>query len=175
MKTLLTAVLLGMTTAVCAAPAEIVVPVNLLNAQTGDRPAGEVRISQSKYGAVFTPKIEGLAPGIYGFHVHENPSCAPQEKDGKLVEGLAAGGHWDPKKTGAHKGPWDDSGHLGDLPALAVDANGHIQPVVAPRIKKISSLKGRSLMIHAGGDNYSDHPAALGGGGARKYCGVIAK
>lgn len=91
------------------------------------------------------------------------------------IEGLAAGGHWDPKKTGAHKGPWDDSGHLGDLPALAVDADGHIQPVVAPRIKKINALKGRSLMIHAGGDNYSDHPVALGGGGARKYCGVIAK
>ena len=27
-------------------------------------------------------------------------------------------------------------------------------------------------MIHAGGDNYSDHPEALGGGGARVACGV---
>jgi len=28
-------------------------------------------------------------------------------------------------------------------------------------------------MIHAGGDNHSDHPTALGGGGARMACGVI--
>jgi Cu-Zn family superoxide dismutase len=29
-------------------------------------------------------------------------------------------------------------------------------------------------MIHAGGDNYADQPAPLGGGGARIACGVIA-
>ena len=44
-------------------------------------------------------------------------------------------------------------------------------PMLAPRLK-VSDLKGRSLMIHAGGDNYSDMPAPLGGGGARVACGV---
>jgi Cu-Zn family superoxide dismutase len=28
-------------------------------------------------------------------------------------------------------------------------------------------------MIHAGGDNHSDTPAPLGGGGGRMACGVI--
>jgi Cu-Zn family superoxide dismutase len=28
-------------------------------------------------------------------------------------------------------------------------------------------------MIHVGGDNHADHPAPLGGGGARLACGVI--
>jgi Cu-Zn family superoxide dismutase len=28
-------------------------------------------------------------------------------------------------------------------------------------------------MVHTGGDNYSDTPAPLGGGGARIACGVI--
>jgi Cu-Zn family superoxide dismutase len=28
-------------------------------------------------------------------------------------------------------------------------------------------------MIHQGGDNYSDDPKKLGGGGARVACGVI--
>ena len=28
-------------------------------------------------------------------------------------------------------------------------------------------------MVHIGGDNHHDHPAALGGGGARVACGVI--
>jgi Cu-Zn family superoxide dismutase len=38
---------------------------------------------------------------------------------------------------------------------------------------KAADLKGRSLMIHAGGDNYSDYPAKLGGGGPRMACGVV--
>jgi Cu-Zn family superoxide dismutase len=38
---------------------------------------------------------------------------------------------------------------------------------------KVKDLTGHSLMIHAGGDNFSDEPAALGGGGARVACGMI--
>ena len=43
--------------------------------------------------------------------------------------------------------------------------------VVAPHLK-VSDVKGHSIMIHAGGDNYSDQPAPVGGGGARIACGV---
>ncbi|MCF8053532.1 MAG: superoxide dismutase family protein [Desulfobacterales bacterium] len=104
--------------------------------------------------------------------VHENPDCGPLEKDGKRVPGLAAGGHFDPQNTGRHEGPYGD-GHLGDLPPLYADEHGRATlPVLAPRIK-VKDIKGRSLMIHAGGDNYSDHPAKLGGGGARIACGVV--
>jgi superoxide dismutase, Cu-Zn family len=39
--------------------------------------------------------------------------------------------------------------------------------------RKRRRMRGRSIMIHAGGDNYSDTPAPLGGGGARTACGVI--
>jgi Cu-Zn family superoxide dismutase len=28
-------------------------------------------------------------------------------------------------------------------------------------------------IIHAGGDNYSDHPKDLGGGGAHAACGIV--
>jgi Cu-Zn family superoxide dismutase len=34
-------------------------------------------------------------------------------------------------------------------------------------------VKGKALMIHAGGDNYADQPKPLGGGGDRIACGVI--
>ena len=37
----------------------------------------------------------------------------------------------------------------------------------------LADVKGRSIMIHVGGDNYSDQPAPLGGGGARIACGVV--
>lgn len=133
---------------------------------------GTVTVTESKYGLVFTPALAGLAPGLHGFHVHQNPSCEPAEKDGKKVPALAAGGHYDPTGTNRHGEPWGD-GHLGDLPALYVDAEGNAtQPVLAPRLK-LSDLAGRSLMVHAGGDNHSDHPAPLGGGGARIACGVF--
>ncbi|WP_373818266.1 superoxide dismutase [Cu-Zn] SodC [Glaesserella sp.] len=154
--------------------AKIEVKVQLLDPQNGNKNVGTVTITESNYGLVFTPNLTGLSHGIHGFHIHQKPSCDPQEKDGKLVAGLAAGGHWDPKETKRHGFPWEDNAHLGDLPALAVDHDGNAtNPVLAPRLKKLDEVKGRSLMIHAGGDNHSDHPAPLGGGGARMACGVI--
>jgi len=93
-------------------------------------------------------------------------------KDNKPIAGMAAGGHYDPAGTAKHEGPYGQ-GHLGDLPALYVGTDGNATlPVLAPRLK-MTDLKGRALMIHAGGDNYSDVPAPLGGGGARMACGVI--
>jgi Cu-Zn family superoxide dismutase len=40
-------------------------------------------------------------------------------------------------------------------------------------IGTVAEVKGRSIMIHAGGDNYSDQPVPLGGGGGRTACGVV--
>ncbi len=127
---------------------------------------GEVVISETKYGLLFTPSLHHLTAGIHGMHVHQNPSC--------VDKGMAAGGHFDPNKTGKHSGAYDDSGHLGDLPALTVNADGTATlPVLAPRIKQIAEITGHAFMIHAGGDNYADQPEKLGGGGARMICGVI--
>ncbi|MDE2400227.1 MAG: superoxide dismutase family protein [Burkholderiales bacterium] len=148
------------------------IPMTFVDEQGPTSSIGQVVVTETKYGLVFTPTLAGLPPGLHGFHVHENPSCDPKEKDGKKVPALGAGGHYDPFKTGQHGFPWGD-GHLGDLPALYVEANGKAnQPVLAPRLK-LSDLSGRSLMIHMGGENHSDHPAPLGGGGARLACGVI--
>ena len=84
----------------------------------------------------------------------------------------AAGGHLDPAATKRHGTPWGD-GHLGDLPALTVDDKGNAgNPVLAPRLK-LADVKGKALMVHAGGDNHADHPSPLGGGGGRMACGVI--
>lgn len=153
---------------------EITVQMQLLDPVNGNKDIGTVDITKTRYGLVFTPHLKDLSPGLHGFHIHENNSCAPKEKNGKLVAGLAAGGHWDPKKTKAHGHSWDDDAHLGDLPALTVNADGTAtNPVLAPRLKSLKEIKHHALMIHAGGDNHSDHPAPLGGGGARLACGLI--
>jgi Cu-Zn family superoxide dismutase len=157
-----------------AATNSLSVSMNAVSADGIGAPAGSITVTESSYGLVFTPDLQGLAPGVHGFHLHANPSCDPGEKDGKKGAALAAGGHLDPAKTDKHGGPYVDTGHLGDLPALTVTADGKSSTaVLAPRLKHLSELKGHSLMIHAGGDNHSDHPEALGGGGARIVCGVV--
>lgn len=132
--------------------ASLDVPINLVSADGAPKPVGNVTVSETQYGLLFTPNLKDLPAGIHGFHVHENGSCEAGTKDGKKVAALAAGGHFDPAKTGKHLGPYAD-GHLGDLPALYVNADGTANyPVLAPRLKKISEIKGHALMVHAGGD-----------------------
>ena len=158
-----------------AQAAETSVKLNEVNAQGDARALGTVRIVETPYGLVFYPSLTGLPPGLHGFHVHENPSCAPgQNPEGATVPALKAGGHLDPAGTKQHGEPWGN-GHLGDLPALYVAADGSASnPVLAPRLKTLADVTNRSLMVHAGGDNHADHPMPLGGGGARMACGVIA-
>jgi Cu-Zn family superoxide dismutase len=152
--------------------AGLTVTLAQVDAEGSGTVVGTVRVTTSAYGLVFTPDLKGLAPGLHGFHVHTNPSCAASEADGKKVPAGAAGGHYDPAKAGRHGTPWGD-GHLGDLPGLYVAPDGTAtQPVLAPRLK-LADLAGRSLMIHAGGDNHADHPMPLGGGGTRVACGVV--
>ena len=124
-------------------------------------------------GLKITPNLRGLTPGQHGTHVHEIPSFGPAEKDGAMVPGLAAGSHYDPQTTGKHEGPMGE-GHLGDLSVLYVGTKGNATRVMwAPRLST-DDLKGRAIVIHGGGDTYSDTPPKpLGGGGARVACGVV--
>jgi superoxide dismutase, Cu-Zn family len=166
------AVIAGTFASSTASSTEWVVPMTLVDARGIGTPVGRVAVIETRYGVVFSPALEGLPPGLHGFHVHENPSCAPGEKDGAMVAALGAGAHYDPERSGKHGLPWGD-GHLGDLPALYVGGDGKADyAVLAPRLKR-QDLAGRSLMVHAGGDNHADHPAPLGGGGGRIACGVI--
>ncbi|MGK9064961.1 superoxide dismutase [Cu-Zn] SodC [Stutzerimonas chloritidismutans] len=160
-------------TALGASAETLNVDVKSVNAQGVGESVGTVKIETNEYGLVFRPELSGLEPGTHGFHIHAKGSCQPEEKDGKPVPAGAAGGHWDPKNTGKHGEPWGE-GHMGDLPALMVGSDGKAnQPVLAPRLKSLGDIKGLALMVHKGGDNHSDHPEPLGGGGARVACGLI--
>jgi Cu-Zn family superoxide dismutase len=116
--------------------------------------------------------VSGIPDGDHGFHVHEKGDCGPGEKDGKMEAGLAAGGHYDPHATKSHQVP-DGSGHAGDLPKLTA-TGGTIDQTVTVKGVKLAEIAGRSLMIHEGGDNYSDN-RENGGGKGRIACGVISK
>jgi superoxide dismutase, Cu-Zn family len=147
--------------------------VNKVTADGVGEEVGTVRVTKSAAGAVFSLNLKGLPPGLHGLHLHDKGDCGPGIVNGNTAAAGAAGGHWDSEHAGKHAGP-EGEGHIGDLPVLEVLADGTVtKSLIAPRIKDIETVRGRALMIHAGGDNYADTPAPLGGGGARIACGVL--
>lgn len=149
------------------------VTLNAIDANGVGKEIGTLRLSDTKEGLEIMPGLAGLPPGDHGFHVHVNPNCGlGNGPNGQPAAGMAAGDHYDPANTGKHRGPLGE-GHKGDLPVLTVDESGKAtKDVVAPHLT-VADVKGHSIMIHVGGDNYSDQPAPLGGGGARIACGVV--
>ena len=148
------------------------VDVHKISATSVGEKIGTVAISDSARGLELIVKLSGLPAGTHGFHVHEKGNCGPGEKNGRVEAGIAAGDHYDPESIASHKGP-DGKGHKGDLPALKLEAEGGENIFIAPRLK-LSEIRGRSLMVHEGGDTNSDPPES-GGGKGRIACGVIPK
>jgi Cu-Zn family superoxide dismutase len=133
---------------------------------------GTIVISEKANGLSLKIDVTGIPAGPHGFHVHENGSCEPGLKDGQPQAALSAGAHYDPAGTKSHKGP-EGKGHKGDLPVLTATDKG-VNAVVTVDHVNLADVRGRALIIHAGGDTYSDTPEN-GGGKARIACGVVPK
>jgi superoxide dismutase, Cu-Zn family len=170
----------------------IVLAALLCFAQTQDAPTavalltdpagtelGTVTFTDSSEGLMVSVALAGLPPGKHGFHVHTEGSCEPSTDDAgmEVVHG-AAGGHFDPYNTENHAGPEVDSqtGHAGDLPNLEVAEEGTASITFTTTKMTVAegdtSLAGRTIMIHANEDNYTNEPKN-GGSGDRIACGVI--
>lgn len=142
--------------------------IHILDESGVGKKIGFITFQDTLEGLLVTPNISNLPSGKRGFHIHEFPNLLP--KDGK--PGGMAGQHYDPGKTGLHLGPYRN-GHLGDLPVLEVNENGvATKPVLAPRLK-LRDVENRAIIIHSGGDNYSDQPLINGGGKSRIAGGII--
>jgi Cu-Zn family superoxide dismutase len=155
-----------------AANADYTVQMNAIDIKGVGAPLGTITIAAAPGGGVvLTPALNGLPPGAHGFHVHQFANCGAKEKDAKMEPGEMAGPHYDPAKTAKHLGP-AGQGHKGDLPVLNVAAGGEAKQAVTAKRLTLDDLKGKSLVIHQGGDTYSEPPPS-GGGGTRIACGVI--
>ena len=147
--------------------------MNSIDANGVGKKVGTLDLSDTKAGLRVAPQLTDLPPGDHGFHLHVNPDCGPGGgPNGQPAAGMAAGGHYDPANTGKHLGPQGE-GHKGDMPILTVEASGKATKAVTVPHLTLADAKGRSIVIHAGGDDYSDQPAPSGGGGARIACGVV--
>jgi superoxide dismutase, Cu-Zn family len=141
---------------------------------------GTVTFTDTPEGLQVTIAAVGLHPGKHGFHIHSEGSCEASTDDaGAEVMHGAAGGHFDPATTENHVGPDVDSatGHAGDLPNLEVSEDGTVSVTFTTTKMTVAdgdtSLAGRTIMIHANEDNYTNEPKN-GGSGDRIACGVIS-
>ena len=113
--------------------------------------------------------IEGLEPGLHGFHIHEF---------GDMSKGCETmGGHYNPDDV-AHGDV--EKGHVGDLGNIEADENGiAIFSIHAKRVDLIGdrSVVGRGLVVHADKDDLGhggdEESLKTGNAGDRLACGVI--
>lgn len=172
MKTYVVTLAAAIAATSAAHAASVTVTMNAIDVNGVCKEIGTLLLFDTPAGLQVQPALVGLPPGDRGFHVHVNPNCGPGAgPNGQPAAGMAAGGHYDPANTGKHLGP-SGEGHKGDMPVLTVDANGNATKAVGVPHLTVADVRSRSIMIHTGGDNYSDQPAPLGGGGARIACGV---
>jgi Cu-Zn family superoxide dismutase len=143
------------------------VAMHHLNTKGVGRKVGYIYLSDTPDGLLCEPDLRELPEGYHGFHIHEYPDLMP--KNGK--PGGMAGQHYDPQRTNTHLGPYRN-GHKGDLPRLYADGSRRARtPVVAPRLD-LAEVEGLALILHSGGDNYTDNPPN-GGGKSRIMGGII--
>lgn len=158
-----------------AGPASTASPINVeLRAvsSTGiGEPVGKVDVNETEDGLAFEVTTWSISAGEHGFHVHETGSCDPKSKDGVPEAAGSAGPHFDPHKSGRHRGP-GQGGHAGDLPRLTIAGEGEQRIAFVVPLLTLKEIRGRALIVHEGGDTYADVPPA-GGGGKRIACGVI--
>jgi Cu-Zn family superoxide dismutase len=139
-------------------------PMPLINALGA--PVGTVTAWQTAGGVSFRIHAGGLPHGIHGLHIHSVGTCTPPDF-------ASAGGHWNPagKKHGMNNpaGP-----HMGDLPNVAVAANGTLNTTVTLAGGSMTSLldaDGAALVLHEKADDYATDPS--GNSGARIACAVL--
>jgi len=147
------------------------VPIYAVDAHGIGARLGTVEMKDVPDGLRIKLDLEGLPPGPHGFHVHAVADCSQADSGGRVVPAGAAGPPFDPFRTGRHAGP-HGNGYLGDLPFISASKDGKAKyTMTAPRLK-VDDLRNRSVLITAGGDNYSDTPP-MGGGGDAIACGTI--
>ena len=134
---------------------------------------GTAKLEQEGDSVQLKVKVEGVAAGFHGFHVHAVGVCA--------APFTSAGGHYNPG-GGTH------SSHAGDLPSLYIDADGEGEARFATDRFALGDLfdaDGSAFILHAGRDNYANIPTDrydpdpdtttlnTGDAGSRFACGVV--
>lgn len=132
----------------------------------GNNVTGTLIFTKVKDGIRVEGDLHGLDEGKHGIHIHEYGDCS-------APDGTSAGGHFNPMDK-THAGPMEAMRHEGDMGNIVADSKGdaHIDYVDnALSFEGMTSIIGRSVVIHKGEDDFKTQPT--GNSGARVACGVI--
>jgi Cu-Zn family superoxide dismutase len=129
---------------------------------------GTAEFYQTGDGVLVSVEVTGLpsqpgpcASGIFALHLHEGAPCAGTPDDPYAD----VGGHYNP-------GGCPHPHHAGDLPPL-FETEGRAFMVVLTGRFKVADIIGRTVIIHAGPDDFTSQPA--GSAGRKIACGVIRR
>jgi len=138
----------------------------ILEPKSGSNVKGKITFTKEGNTMKVVADIEGLTPGLHGFHVHEKGDCS-------APDGSSAGGHFNPKSM-KHAGPDSPERHEGDLGNITADANGKAHLDITDSILTFegeNSILGKSVIVHADADDMTTQPT--GNAGGRVACGII--
>jgi superoxide dismutase, Cu-Zn family len=140
--------------------------IAVLEPTQGNEARGVVMFAREKTGIRVTAVVNGLTPGVHGFHIHEKGDCS-------APDGESAGGHFNPLGN-PHGGPTDAKRHAGDLGNMDANFRGNVYEEKVDTVISFDgpdSIIGRAIIVHAKPDDLKTQPT--GGAGARVACGVI--
>ena len=128
---------------------------------------GEILFWQTRRGVLVLAQVSGLPPQgcgtcdqpVFAMHIHAGGSCTGTQED----PFSDTDGHFNP-------GGCEHPAHAGDLPPLFSN-NGLAWNAVLTNRFTVRAVLGRTVIIHAGRDDFTTQPA--GNAGAKIACGVI--
>ncbi|WP_258536949.1 superoxide dismutase family protein [Novosphingobium taihuense] len=130
---------------------------------------GMARVEQTGTVMRLVAEVSGLSTGDHGIHLHTTGKC-------EAPAFASAGGHLNPSSH--QHGSMNPAGpHLGDLPNVAVGADGKgalsfvLTGSAAELAASLLDADGTAVVVHASADDYKTDPS--GNSGGRIACGVL--
>ena len=133
-----------------------------INSKSGTETQGTAKFVQTGKNVEMDLNVYKLTPGIHAVHIHEKGDCSS-------TDGSSAGGHWNP--TNHDHGKFgSETFHMGDIGNLNADKDGTARMVFKTDKwcigckDETKNIVGKSLIIHAGRDDFKTQPTGNAGG-----------
>ena len=133
-----------------------------INSKSGTETQGTAKFVQTGKNVEMDLNVYKLTPGIHAVHIHEKGDCSS-------TDGSSAGGHWNP--TNHDHGKFgSETFHMGDIGNLNADKDGTARLLFKTDKwcigckDETKNIVGKSLIIHAGLDDFKTQPTGNAGG-----------
>ena len=133
-----------------------------INSKSGTQTQGTAKFVQTGKNVEMDLNVYKLTPGIHAVHIHEKGDCSS-------TDGSSAGAHWNP--TNHDHGKFgSETFHMGDIGNLNADKDGTARLLFKTDKwcigckDETKNIIGKSLIIHAGRDDFKTQPTGNAGG-----------